>query len=58
MMPAKTWKVHAVVMASTERSNLRRQIAATAGKKEYDLLSLFMEAYGLGVEEELSTLAA
>ena len=39
MMPARTWGVHAVEMASTERLKLRRQMVATAGKKEYDLLS-------------------
>ena len=44
-------------MAPTERLKLRRQMAAT-GKKSTTSLSLFMEAYGLEVEEELSTLAA
>ena len=37
MVPARTWGVHAVVMAPTERFKLRRQMAAAAGKKEYDL---------------------
>ena len=32
-------------------------MAAAAGKKSTTSLSLFMEAYGLEVEEELSTLA-
>ena len=32
-------------------------MAATAGKKSATSLSLFVEAYGLGVEEELSTVA-
>ena len=32
-------------------------MAAAAGKKSTTSLSLFMEAYGLGVEEELSTMA-
>ena len=41
MMPARTWGVHAVGMAPTERLKLRRQMAAMGGKKEYDLLSLF-----------------
>ena len=37
---------------------LRRQMAAAApGKKNTTSLSLFMEAYRLEVEEELSTLA-
>ena len=56
MMPARTWGVHAVGMAPTERLKLRRQMAATAGKKSMTSLSLFMEAYGLEIEEELSTL--
>ena len=53
MMPASTCGVHAVEMAHTER--LRRQMAAAAGKKSATSLSLFMEAYDLEVEEELST---
>ena len=57
MMPARTWGVHAVGMAPTERLKLRRQMAAAAGKKSMTPLSLFMEAYGLEVEEELSTIA-
>ena len=57
MMPARIWGVHAVVMAPTERLKLRRQKAAAAGKTSTALLSLFMETYGLKVEEELSTLA-
>ena len=32
-------------------------MAAAAGKKSTTSLSLFMEAYGLEVEEELSTMA-
>ena len=56
MMPARTWGVHAVGMAPTERLKLRRQMAA-AGKKSTTSLSLFMEACGLEVEEELSTMA-
>ena len=55
MVPARTWRVHAVVMAPTER--LRRQMAAAAGKKSTTSLSLFMGAFGLEVEEELSTMA-
>ena len=56
MMPARTWRVHAVGMAPTERFKLRRQMAAAAGKKSTTSLSLFMEAYGLEAEEELSTM--
>ena len=36
---------------------LRRQIAAAAGRKSTTSLPLFMEAFALEVEEELSTLA-
>ena len=57
MVPARTWRVHAVRMAATERFKLSRQMAAAAGKKSTASLLLFMEAYGLEVEEELSTLA-
>ena len=52
MVPARTWGVH-----PTERLKLRRQMAAAAGKKSTTSMSLFMEANGLGQEEELSTLA-
>ena len=44
-------------MAPTEKFKLRRQMAAAADIKCTTSLSLFMEAYGLEVEEELSTLA-
>ena len=57
MMPARTWGAHAVGMSPTERLKLRRQVAAAAGKKSTTSLSLFMETYGLEVEEELSTMA-
>ena len=57
MVPARTWGVHAVGIAPTERLKLRRQMAAAAGKKSTTSLSLFMEAFGLEVEEDLSTLA-
>ena len=57
MMPARTWRVHAVGMAPTERLKLRRQMAAAAGKKSTTSFSLFMEAFGLEEEEELSTMA-
>ena len=57
MVPARTWGVHAVGMAPTERFILRRQMAAGADEKSTTSLSLFVETYGLEVEEELSTLA-
>ena len=48
MMPTRTWGAHAVGMSPpTERLKLRRQMAATAGKKSTTSLSLFVEAYGL-----------
>ena len=53
MMPARPWEVHAVEMSPTERL----QLTAAAGKKSTTFLSLFMAAYGLEVEEELSTMA-
>ena len=57
MVPARTRRVHAVGLAPTERLKLRRPMAAAAGKKSTTSRSLFMEACGLEVEEELSTLA-
>ena len=43
MVLARTWRVHAVGMAATERLKLRRQMAAAAGKKSTTSLSLCME---------------
>ena len=57
MVPVRTWRVHAVGLDPTERLKLTRQMAAAQSKKSTTSLSLFMEAYGLEVEEELSTLA-
>ena len=57
MMPARTWGAHAVGMSPTETLKLRRQVAAAAGKKSTTSLSLFMEAYGLEAEDEISTMA-
>ena len=56
-VPAKPWGAHAAGIARTERLKLRRQMAAAACKKSTTPLSLFVEAYGLEVQEELSTLA-
>ena len=58
-MPVRSWGVHSLGMAPTERLKLRRQMAAAAaaGKKSTNSLSFFMEADGLEVKEELSTLA-
>ena len=52
MVPARTWRVHAVGMAPAERLKSRRQMAAAPGKKSTTSLSLFMEAFGLEVEED------
>ena len=57
MVPARTWGAHAAGMAPTERLKLRRQMAAAAGKKGMTSLSLFMAAFRLAAEEELSTMA-
>ena len=57
MMPARTWGAHAVGMSPTERLKLVRQMAAADGKKSTTSLSLFMEAYGFEVEDEISTMA-
>ena len=57
MMPARTWRAHAVEMSLTERFKLRRLKAAAAGKKSTTSLSLFMEANGPEVKRELSTVA-
>ena len=58
MVPARTWRVHAVGRHPQKDSKLRRQMAAAAGKKSTSSLSLFMEAFVLQVEEKLSTVAA
>ena len=55
MLPARGWGAHAVGMAPTRVFKLRRQMTAAAGKKGSTSLSLFWEAFGLEVEEELST---
>ena len=47
-----------MVMSLTERLKLTRQMAAAVGNKSTTSLSWFMEAYGLEVEEELSTMVA
>ena len=44
-------------MVLAERSKLRRQMVAAAGEKASTPLSLFLEAFGLEVEEDLSTTA-
>ena len=33
MVPARTWRVHAVGVAPTEKLKLKRQMAVAAGKK-------------------------
>ena len=58
MVPVRSWGIHAGEIAPTERLKMRRQMAAAAArKKNTTSLSLFMEAFGLEVEEELSTMA-
>ena len=53
MVPARTWRVHAVGIAPTERDRWQQERAKTV----QPLLLLLVEAYGLEVEEDLSTLA-
>ena len=57
LVQASAWGAHAVRIVPTERLKLRRQMASAAGKKSTTSLSLFMEAFGLVVEEELSPIA-
>ena len=56
MMPTRRCGAHAFGMSPTERLKLRRQMAFAADKKKAHFF-LFMEAYGLEVEEGLSTMA-
>ena len=57
MVPARTWRVHAAGMAPTEWFKLRSQMAAAARKKNTISLFLFVEAFGLEVQEDLTTMA-
>ena len=58
MVPARSWRVHAVGIAPAERLKLRRQDGSCGGqKKSTTSLSLSMEAFGVEVEGELSTMA-
>ena len=50
-------KKNKALQKSYMKFKLRRQMAAAASKKSTTSLSLFMEAFGLEVEEELSTMA-
>ena len=54
LVPAGVWERPAVGIAPTEWLKLRRPMAAI---KSTTSLSLFMEAFGLEVEEELSATA-
>ena len=54
---ARVWRGQAAGIALSERLKLRRQMAAAAGKKELVLLSFFMEANSVEVEEGLSARA-
>ena len=57
MVPARAWGAHAVGTAPANSLKLRRQTAAAVRQKGTTSLSLFMEAFGHEVEEELSTKA-
>ena len=56
LVPARACGAQAVGIAPT-RLKLRRQMAAAAVKKESTSLSLFLEVYGLEVEEALFPMA-
>ena len=58
MVQARTWRIHAVETAPTERFKLRKQMAAAAGKTSTASLSLLMETFGLEVEAVLSAMYA
>ena len=55
MVPARTWGVHAVEMVLTERLFFKG--GRWQQQRAKRVRSLFMEAIGLEVEEELSTMA-
>ena len=54
MAQRRTWGAHAAGMTPGKIKKLRRQMAAAAGKKCTTSLSLFMEAFCLELEEQLS----
>ena len=56
MVPARTWRRACSRDGSYGKEKLRRQMGAAGEKKGTTSLSLFMEAFGLVVEEHLSTL--
>ena len=60
MVPARTWGVHAVGMAHG-KVQIEEAHGSSCRQKEYNLIRLrcpfFMEAFGLEVEEDLSTQA-
>ena len=57
LMPARAWRIHAVGMSPTEGVTIKETDGSGCGQKSTTSLSLFMEAYGLEEEEELSTMA-
>ena len=57
MMPARAWGAHAVGMSPTERQKFEETDGSSCGEKSTTSLSLFAEACGFEVEEELSTMA-
>ena len=57
LVPARTWRVRAVEQAPAESKKLRRHTVAAVGKKSTTSLSLFMKAFGIEVEKELSAMA-
>ena len=48
MVPARTWRAHAVGMSPTERFKLKRQMAVAAGKKDHNFSVLVHGSIRLG----------
>ena len=57
MVPARTWGVHAVGISSNSKIQFEETDGSSGGQRNTSSLSLFVEASGLEVEEDLSTLA-
>ena len=53
MAPTGTWRAQIVGMSPTDSFKLKVQMAATTRKKKTTSLSLFSEAFGVEMEEEL-----
>ena len=59
MVPARTWRVHAVEMALTERDQLQEADGSSSGARIVRFLCLCSwKLFGLEVDEDLSAVAA